>query len=372
MYNKSIIKQQITNDRKQSALNESIIRKFYNDYSFFFKLQKQPILPFEIAQNDISIMLNEITYFSCDAIIHEAISIAIIETPIARQKGVLDSPSPDEMERRKAEFLARQPKDNIFTEEEFKALFPKVDYDKITDLYERGMAYDWDEKFTDAMKCFEQYSSLKSNFMLAKYCKTGRVEISKDIAKSNSIFYEIISSINSKSGLPTPEELCLAGRACLEITPSSFTEKQALKKKAQSFFHEAVKQGYVKASYYSQYYNRLNSDFKPDELIKVANSNDLEAEALAAGMALLYNPAFKSYRSKAENLAIIKKAIQAHLPLAEYILGELFNQAGSRMDDALKPNPELAKFWLKRAANHGDPDAIDLLRQNPTLRPYNR
>ena len=74
------------------------------------------------------------------------------------------------------------------------------------------MAYDWDEKFSDAMKCFEQDSSLKSKFMLAMYYKTGRPDIPKDSVKANAVFNEIIGDVSNKSA-PTPEMLCIAGRA---------------------------------------------------------------------------------------------------------------------------------------------------------------
>ena len=278
------------------------------------------------------------------------------------------TPSPEEMERRKAEYLANRPKDNIFTDDEFKALFPDVEYGKIADLYERGMAYDWDEKFSDAMKCFEQDSSLKSKLMLAMYYKTGRPDIPKDSVKANAIFNEIIGDVSNQSA-PTPEMLCIAGRACMEFVSTDFYEIQEYQKKATEFFKESIEQGYAAAAFYPQYYIKNNSKFQPRELIEIANEkNCLGTEVLAAGMALLRNPAFKNYRNKQENLLTIKKGIQAHIPLAEYILGELFYLDAANPDLALKPNRELALFWMKRAANHGEAEAIELLRQNPTLR----
>ena len=282
------------------------------------------------------------------------------------------TPSPEEMERRKAEYLANLPKDNIFTDDEFKALFPEVEYDKIADLYERGMAYDWDEKFSEAMKCFEQDSSLKSKFMLAMYYKTGRPDIPKDSVKANAVFNEIIGDVSNKSA-PTPEMLCIAGRACMEFVSTEFYEIREFQNKATEFFKESIEQGYAAAAFYPQYYIKNNSKFQPPELIEIANEkNCLDTEVLAAGMALLRNPAFKNYRNKQENLLTIKKGIQAHIPLAEYILGELFYLDAANPDLALKPNRELALFWMKRAANHGEAEAIELLRQNPTLRPFNR
>jgi len=283
-----------------------------------------------------------------------------------------DEPSPEEIERRRAEYLANQPKDNIFTEDEFKTLFPKVEYDNVADLYERGMAYDWDEKYSDAMKCFEQDSSLKSKFMLAMYYKTGSPEITKDSVKANVIFKEIIGDVSNKSA-PTPEMLCIAGRACMEFISTDFSERQEFQNNAEKLFKESIKQGYATAAFYPQYCIKDNGKFQPQELIEIANKNNcLDAEVLAAGLALLMNPDFMNYRNKQENLLTIKKGIQAHIPLAEYILGQLFNHDGTDLSCALKPNPELAKFWIKRAANHGEADAIELLRQNPTLRPFNR
>ena len=282
------------------------------------------------------------------------------------------TPSPEEMERRKAEYLANRPKDNIFTDDEFKALFPEVEYDKIADLYERGMAYDWDEKFSDAMKCFEQDSSLKSKLMLAMYYKTGRPDIPKDSVKANAIFNEIIGDVSNQSA-PTPEMLCIAGRACMEFVSTEFYEIQEFQNKATEFFKESIEQGYAAAAFYPQYYIRNNGKFQPRELLEIANKNNcLDTEVLAAGMALFRNPVFMNYRNKQENLLTIKKGIQAHIPLAEYILGELFYLDAANPDLALKPNRELALFWMKRAANHGEADAIELLRQNPTLRPFNR
>ena len=292
----------------------------------------------------------------------------IAQIHVSKDAGAAVNPSPEEMERRKAEYLANQPKDNIFTDDEFKALFPEVEYDKIADLYERGMAYDWDEKFSEAMKCFEQESSLKSKFMLAMYYKTGRPDIPKDSVKANAVFNEIIGDVSNQSA-PTPEMLCIAGRACMEFVSTEFFETQEFQKKATEFFKESIEQGYAAAAFYPQYYIRNNGKFQPRELLEIANKNNcLDTEVLAAGMALFRNPVFMNYRNKQENLLTIKKGIQAHIPLAEYILGELFYLDAANPDLALKPNRELALFWMKRAANHGEAEAIELLRQNPTLR----
>lgn len=367
-------------DVKGSSINDSIFanlnkkyhvsslinNKVYEDEIDHYLDQNSEIL-WSIQKRIDKRIIRQAKFLNKDAFLKQ-----IAQIHVSKDAGAAVNPSPEEMERRQAEYLANQPKDNIFTDDEFKALFPEVEYDKIADLYERGMAYDWDEKFSEAMKCFEQDSSLKSKLMLAMYYKTGRPDIPKDSVKANAVFNEIIGDVSNQSA-PTPEMLCIAGRACMEFVSTEFYEIREFQNKATEFFKESIEQGYAAAAFYPQYYVRHNDKFQPRELLEIANKNNcLDTEVLAAGMALLRNPAFKNYRNKQENLLTIKKGIQAHIPLAEYILGELFYLDAANPDLALKPNRELALFWMKRAANHGEADAIELLRQNPTLRPFNR
>ena len=350
------------NLNKKYHVSSLINNKVYEDELDYYLDQNSEIL-WSIQKRIDKRIIRQAKFLNKDAFLKQ-----IAQIHVSKDAGAAVNPSPEEMERRKAEFLANLPKDNIFTDDEFKALFPKVEYDKISDLYERGMAYDWDEKFSDAMKCFEQDSSLKSKLMLAMYYKTGRPDIPKDSVKANAIFNEIIEDVSNKSA-PTPEMLCIAGRACMEFVSTEFFETQEFQKKATEFFKESIEQGYAAAAFYPQYYIRNNGKFQPRELLEIANKNNcLDTEVLAAGMALFRNPVFMNYRNKQENLLSIKKGIQAHIPLAEYILGELFYLDAANPDLALKPNRELALFWMKRAANHGEAEAIELLRQNPTLR----
>ena len=354
------------NLNKKYHVSSLINNKVYEDELDHYLDQNSEIL-WSIQKRIDKRIIRQAKFLNKDAFLKQ-----IAQIHVSKDAGAAVNPSPEEMERRKAEYLANLPKDNIFTDDEFKALFPEVEYDKIADLYERGMAYDWDEKFSDAMKCFEQDSSLKSKFMLAMYYKTGRPDIPKDSVKANAIFNEIIGDVSNQSA-PTPEMLCIAGRACMEFVSTEFYEIQEYQKKATEFFKESIEQGYAAAAFYPQYYIRNNGKFQPRELLEIANKNNcLDTEVLAAGMALFRNPVFMNYRNKQENLLTIKKGIQAHIPLAEYILGELFYLDAANPDLALKPNRELALFWMKRAANHGEAGAIELLRQNPTLRPFNR
>ena len=211
-------------DIKGSSINDSTfanLNKKYYDSSLLNNKVSEDELDHYLDQNSEILwsiqkridkrIIRQAKFLNKDAFLKQ-----IAQIHVSKDAGAAVNPSPEEMERRKAEYLANLPKDNIFTDDEFKALFPDVEYGKIADLYERGMAYDWDEKFSDAMKCFEQDSSLKSKLMLAMYYKTGRPDIPKDSVKANAIFNEIIGDVSNQSA-PTPEMLCIAGRACMEF-----------------------------------------------------------------------------------------------------------------------------------------------------------
>ncbi len=357
-----------------NTTQENEAKNFYNQYKWAFRKKldiQSEYYTFQEVKNFIYIEIRRLKSYGLKELISNPPKVGIIwkKKMIAEPKrGLLDPPSPEEAERLKAEFLAKQPKENIFTDTEQKELFQDPDYDRITDLYERGMAYDWAEKFKKASECFEKSGTLKSKFMLAKYCKNGNADIAQDTEMANALFQAIIDEIKSKGAETSPEEYCLAGRACLEITPANFTEKQKWKKLAQTYFSIAERQDYPLAVYYPQYYLLNTGDFKPQKILELAKSkNCLDAEVMAAGMALFNLSAFRAYGTRQENLDMLKKGIQAHIPLAEYMLGELFNQNDSNPYKPLKYDKEKALFWIKRAAAHGERLAIEYLRLHTVM-----
>ena len=271
-------------------------------------------------------------------------------------------PTPEEIAQREWR-LANPTQGDLFTEGEMAALFAEPDYESIKGLHARGMAYDWHLKFTEAERCFREDDSLMSKFMLGRYYKQGRVGIPANRWKANGMFREIILRVTEESKEPTPEELCLAARACKEMTPmipgATWDERLAFEKQAKALFEAAAKQGCKKAVFYPRYYYenmRCPGNLNPDALRKaMAPEEDIEAMVLAAGKAQLDNNGKGFYPQKAENMAILKRGIQEHVSLAEYFVGALFSkQRDNNGVSALKGNPERAKFWLLRAAKRGD------------------
>ena len=264
--------------------------------------------------------------------------------------------------------IANPPKEDIFTEEEMAALFAKPDFEAIANLYERGMAYDWHLDFTEAEQCFLQDGSLKSKLMLGQYYKIGRDGIDKNRWKANGMFNDIFRYVTEEAKSPTPEELCLAARACREILPMG-NETAGLDKRAEELFRAAQEQGFAKAAFYRQYYKCIHgslSVFDRDELRKAADPDkDPEPMGFAAGEDQTHHNGSDFYPQKAENLALLKRGIEAHVPLAEYHVGILFD--GGNTGGALKANPERAKFWLTRAVKRGDVLVFKHLTSRPDV-----
>ena len=263
---------------------------------------------------------------------------------------------------------ANPPVNDLFTAEEMTALFTEPDYGAIKNLYERGMAYDFHLRFTEAEKCFREDDSLKSKFILGGYYKRGRAGIPKSKWKANGMFNEIIRYATKESKKPTAEELCLAGRACKEMIEAGYRyENHAFKEQAEELFNAAEKQGYQKASLYPFYYNIIRDSVNTAELRIVMDLALAEPEpdvdfgllVFSAGWTQLAKAGTDYQPRKAKNLAMLKRGIQAGLPEAEYYVGRLFDLGNrSNYGGALSTNPERAKFWLLRAAKRGDPQAL--------------
>ena len=65
------------------------------------------------------------------------------------------------MERRKREFLASQPRKELFSENELKELFTEPDYTRITDPLQLAHAYDWFGKYPEANTVIRQPQWIK-------------------------------------------------------------------------------------------------------------------------------------------------------------------------------------------------------------------
>ena len=284
-----------------------------------------------------------------------------------KQRGIFDPLSPEEMERRKREFLDSQPRKELFSENELKELFTEPDYTRITDLLQLARAYDWFGKYPEALAALKSAEGMAAKFELGYFLKHGRPGVSPDMEKANRLFAEIVSAIEKMGGLPSPEDYCLAGRASSEYTPENWDEKDRWKRRAASFFQKAISEGYRPAYFYSQYYLRHSSDNDPQKLLKVLPSDNLEINAFIGALAGL-NPRFKTQRNRDKNLEAVKAAIHAHSNLAQAMLGMLYLHSKTDPNAFLRHNPRKAKFWLQRAADRGDTDALQILNSDSRLK----
>ena len=283
-----------------------------------------------------------------------------------QQRGIFDHLPPEELERRKREFLASQPRKELFTENELKELFTEPDYTRITNPLQLARAYDWFGKYPEALATLKSAEGMAAKFELGRFLKHGRPGVSPDIGKANKIFAEIVFSIERMSRLPSPDDYCLAGRASSEYTPENWDEKVRWKRRAASFFQKAISEGYRPAYFYSQYYLRHSSDNDPQKLLKALPSDNLEINAFIGALAGL-NPRFKTQRNRDKNLEAIKAAIHAHSNLAQGMLGMLYLHSETDPNAFLRYNPRKAEFWLRRAAERGGRDAFQSLEINSRL-----
>ena len=282
------------------------------------------------------------------------------------RRGWFDPLPPEELERRKREFQASQPLKELFSATELKVLFTEPDYSKITDPLKLAQTYDWFGKYPEALAVLEKADGAEAKFELGCFLKHGRPGVHADKRTANKLFSEIAFTIASGDRTFSPEDYCLAGRACREYVPENWTETTRWKKRASQFFQKAIEQGYRPAYYYSQYYERHSSDCNLIELVKALPSDNPEINAFIATVAAT-NPHLKQYRDRAQNLAAVKAAVEARSNVAQCALGMLYLAFETTPDAFLRHNPEKARFWLQRAAERGDTDAIQILRNDSRL-----
>ena len=100
-------------------------------------------------------------------------------------------------------------------------------------------------------------------------------------------------------------------------------------------------------------------------------SDNLEINAFIGALAGL-NSRFKSQRNRDKNLEAVKAAIYAHSNLAQAMLGMLYLHSKTDPNAFLRHNPRKAKFWLQRAADRGDTDALQILNSDSRLKDSKR
>ena len=347
---------------------QKLIEKFKTVFCKNFEPNSEPD---NLSEYDdfIGEQVMRLKYYGMSQLLDMKLDIKLVwdKTPNAELKrGWFDPLPPEELERRKREFQASQPLKELFSATELEALFAEPDYASITDPLKLARAYDWSGKYPEAVTALEKADGIEAKFELGCFLKHGRPGVKADKKKANELFSEIASTIASGDRTFSPEDYCLAGRACREYVPENWTETTRWKKRASQFFQKAIEQGYRPAYYYSQYYERHSSDCNLAELVKALPSDNPEINAFIATVAAT-NPHLKQYRDRAQNLAAVKAAIEARSNVAQCALGMLYLAFETTPDAFLRYNPEKARFWLQRAAERGDTDAIQILRNDSRL-----
>ncbi|MDD2478967.1 MAG: hypothetical protein PHS31_03650 [Victivallaceae bacterium] len=355
------------------SIGDNEARRFYDNYKWAFRRNftaKSDYYSFADVESFIYAEIRRLKSYGLEEFVNTPPKVEIIwkkEEAPSSKRGWFDPLPPEEMERRKREFLASQPLKELFSASELEELFTEPDYAKITDPLELARVYDWFGKYPEALRALEKADRAEAKFELGRFLKHGRPGVPANKKKANELFSEIVSSIDTKGSSSLPEDYCLAGRASSEYIPKNWDETVSWRKRAAGFYKKSIAQGYRSAYYYSQYYLRHSSDNNPQELLKTLPTDNLEINAFIAAMAAI-NPRFKAYRDRNKNLAAIKNAIQSYNNEAQYLLGLLYLVSDTDPNAFLRHNRQKAIFWLQRAAERGNTDATQVLQNDSRLR----
>lgn len=358
-------------EQRCSSLPELVLLNEDSGYAMlFYNRNSHSLNPTDLL-NDIVKYLNDnklLKKYSAQPVVKQPNAEVLSQQKnVGSQRGLLDPPPPEEAERLKQEFLASQPLKELFTATELEGLFTEPDYAAIHDPLQLSEAYDWAGKYPESLAALENANGLEAKFELGRFLKHGRPGIPADRGRANTLFAEVVSTVEAQGGASSSADDCLAGRACREYVPENWTENVDWRKRAGGFFQKAIRRGYRPAYYYSQYYERHSSDNNPEELLKALPSDNWEVRGFIAGLAAM-NPRFKKLRKRDDNLAAIREAIQAHSNTVQCILGMLYLVSDTDPDALLRYNSKKAKFWLHRAADRGDEDAVQVLQSDSRLR----
>ena len=270
------------NNTSFGSIDDDEARSFYDNYKWAFRRNfnsQSEYYSFNEVEDFIYAEIRRLKSYGLEEFVNTPPKVEIIwkkeEAPSAK-RGWFDPLPPEEMERRKREFLASQPLKELFSAAELEELFAEPDYARLIDPLQLARAYDWTGKYPEALAAFEKADGMEAKFELGCFLKHGRPGIPADKKRANELFAEIATFADLKSGIPTAMEYCLAGRASSEYIPENWDETVRWRKRAAGFFQKSMAQGYRPACYYSQYYLRHSSDKNPRELMKALPSDNPE------------------------------------------------------------------------------------------------
>jgi TPR repeat protein len=357
----------------EQIVSENEVRLFYENYKWAFRRNftaKSEYYSFIEVEGFIYDEIRRLKSYGLEELVNIPPRVEIIwqkEEPPTAKRGRLDSLPQEEVERRRRVLLASQPLKELFTSAELKELFTEPDYAKITNQLELSRAYDWFGKYPEALVALEKAPGMEAKFELGRFLKYGRPKIPGNKKSANKLFAEIVLNVEAQGKEATPEDICLAGRACYEYIPENYIEKKRWKKQGVTFFQNAIKQNYRPAYYYSQYYKRTASGKNPPEILRALPSDNVEINAVVGALPGI-DRSLKMPRERDKNLAAVKVGVIAYNNVAQCLLGLLYLHPNTDPKAFLKHNPTKAKFWLQRAADRGNEDAIRALQNNPQLR----
>jgi len=360
----------------ECTASETEVASYYESYKWMFmkEFRSDPdYYKLDEIKDKIAQKIKLFKYYRLDDLLTNPPRVEIVwekvisKNKTATHRGFLDPLPPDELARQKAEFLASQPLELLFSKTEQAELFKEPNYGSINDSYQLAMAYDWCGKFSEAQKAIETAAPTKlaAKFVLGCYYKYGRPGIKPDRTKAAGVFQSIADELSVKSPL-SAEESYWMGRSYTELLNGQYAHDCELKEKALKAFEFSNHQDFIPSIFYLQYLNRQNSKFMAADVVKAAEAGDIEAKAFLSGLALAHFPAPEVkpyYKQKSKMLSWLKDAIKHHSSIAQFYLGKLYADNSGWTDAPLKYNKEQATFWLKRAAERGNQDAVRVMKE---------
>ena len=290
-----------------------------------------------------------IHHYSCDELLAKPLDVKIVDR---RRRMAWEI---EAMEKDKRRFLSVK---TLFTEEEIKKVFAEPNPADFKDSLSLARAYDFAGCFRKALETYRKCDSIQGRFELGRLLMAGRPGIAADPEEARRIFTEIEEDVSVMQE-PSPELLCLAGRACLEMCIERQPATEKLRRRGGSYLERALSGGFADARYYlARYGFRSFIDDDAREVERKAASQELRT-----WIKLLCNPSIEGrFNDKEEERDFCRKAIleehsvSALCWLGECHLGEVFDDEG-RMhcfgESVVEWDREKALFWISKAADRG-------------------
>jgi len=217
--------------------------------------------------------------------------------------------------------------------------------------------------------------SPKLLFELGRYLKQGRPSVPAQLKKAQGCFKRILALLNAIKK-PTPEQCCLKVKVYQELLASpdkTKRQEEEWKYRMKEALGEAIKSNYAQALYLQakQYISFTRSSGNSSKTLKwleaAASGGDWDAKAFLGFLkAWRWQSGNSPTSNKAtlakEGLQEIKEGILHHSLAGQTALGILWIEGYPVLGG--EKNEKKGRFWLERAAQRGDKDAIEYLKKH--------